>query len=234
MSRGMWVLIACLTGVPAWAQEGPVAAEPAAPAGEASIPAAGSGVAGRLVSLPTAWHTRFDAYLAGAEDAAVGVLLVHDRWGLNGEVRAWADRVAALGFRVLAVDLYDGRPARGDAQFALAVWRSIDPVWIEADLDAALAFLRRTQGRIVAMAWGKGVQEAAGLLTRHPGAVRALVTYYDSETLTAGDRPGKLTIPVLDVLTPRTLAGPPAAGLPAQAAADAWIATEQFLTRLSQ
>jgi len=228
----MWALIACLAGTPSWAQEQAATASGSAPATAESAPPAAEPAAGRMVSLPTAYHTRFDAYLAGAEDAAVGVLLVHDRWGLNAEVRAWADRVAALGCRVIAVDLYDGRRA-ADADNAIAVWRSIDPVWIEADLDAAFAYLRRTQGRVVLMGWGKGVGAAAALVKRQPGAVAAMVTYYDSKTLTAADRAGKQAIPVLDVLTPRTLAGPPAAALPPQAVSDAWSATEQFLARLT-
>lgn len=224
MSRWMWILIAGLACAPAGAED------ETAPATETATT---TDTAGRMVSVPTAYHTRFDAYVAGAEDAPVGVLLVPDRWGLNDEVKAWADRVAALGYRVLAVDLYDGRRAV-DARNALEIWRSIDPAWIKADLDGAAAQLRRGQGRLVLMAWGKGVGAAADLLARQPGTVGAMVTYYDSETLAAGDRAGKQTIPVLDILTPRTLAGPPAADLPPQAVSDAWSATEQFLTRLFQ
>lgn len=219
MSRWMWGVIAGLACAPAWADDPAPATAP---------------VSGHMTSLPTAYQTRFDAYVAGPEGAPVGVLLVPDRWGLNAEVRAWADRVAALGCRVVAVDLYDGRPVRGDAQDALRVWRTIDPVWIESDLDGAAAELRRGSRQLVVMAWGKGVKAAAGLQARQPDAVAALVTYYDSESLAVGDRAGKLAIPVLDILTPRTLAGPPAAGLPPQAVADAWSATEQFLARLLQ
>lgn len=234
MSRWIGLLIACMAVAPAWAEEAASETAPAVPAAESPDPAPGAAVAaGRMVSLSTAYHTRFDAYLAGAEDAPVGVLLVPDRWGLGAEVKDWADRVAALGYRVLAVDLYDGRHV-ADAGAAAEVWRSIDPVWIEADLDAAMAYLSQGQGRIVLMGWGKGVGAAVPLLERHPGVIRAMVTYYDSETLMAGDRAGKQPFPVLDVLTPRTLAGPPAETLPAQATADAWTATEQFLTRLFQ
>jgi carboxymethylenebutenolidase len=189
---------------------------------------------GHLASLPTAYGTHFDAYLAGAADAPVGVLLVPDRWGLNDQVRAWADRIAALGgYRVVAVDLYDGRRAR-DAWLAQRIWVSIDPVWITADLDAAMDYLQRAQGRIVLVGWGKGVVAATNLIARHPDNVSALVTYYDSETVLPEDRAGKLAVPVLDILTPRTLAGPPAATMSEQARNDAWTATEQFLTRLSQ
>lgn len=225
MTRLMWLLIACLAGAPLASADEP------APVSEPKSETAAAG--GQMVSLPTAYQTRFDAYLAGAEDAPVGVLLVPDRWGLNSQVKDWADRVAGLGYRVLAVDLYDGRRAR-DMESSFQVWRSIDPVWIKADLDAAVAYLRRAQGRLVVMGWGKGVGVAAELLARHPDVIGAMVTYYDSETLAAGDRAGKLDVPVLDILTPRTLAGPPAATLPPQATTDAWSATEQFLTRLYQ
>jgi carboxymethylenebutenolidase len=187
-----------------------------------------------MASLPTVYGTRFDAYLAGAEDAPVGVLLVPDRWGLNEQVKAWADRIAALGgYRVAAVDLFDGRRVRDDWT-AQRIWGAIDPVWIEADLDAALAYLQRAQGRIVLVGWGKGVRPAIDLRARHPDAVSAMVTYYDSETVLPEDRVSKLDVPVLDILTPRTLAGPPAATLPERASSDAWNATEQFLARLSQ
>ncbi len=237
MSRWIWVLIACLAGASAYA-DGEVVRLPASSLkdGGAPEPLPGSVRApafagdGHMITLPTAYRTRFDAYLSGADDARVAVLIVPDRWGLSAEVKAWADRVAGLGYRVLAVDLYDGRRVT-DARMAADVWRSIDPVWIDADLDGAVAYLRRSQDRVVLMGWGKGVGAAVPLLARHPGVFRAVVTYYDSETLVAGDRIGKQAIPVLDVLTPRTLAGPPAEALPPQAAADAWTATEEFLAR---
>ncbi len=238
MSRGFWVLIACLAGAPAYA-DGEVAPLPASRLKEVVEPPVQpvpggpehvSAIEGHMVTLPTAFRTRFDAYQAGPDDARVGVLIVPDRWGLSPEVKAWADRVAGLGYRVLAVDLYDGRHA-SDARMAAEVWRSIDPVWIDADLDGAVAYLRRAQDRIVLMGWGKGVGAGIPLLARHPGVFGAMVTYYDSETVTAGDRAGKQSIPVLDILTPRTLAGPPADALPPQAVADAWTATEQFLAR---
>src|SRR5690554_7044668 len=81
--------------------------------------------AGRMVAVPTAWGTSFEGYLAGPADAGLGLLLVHDRWGLNPQVRQWADRMAALGYRVLAVDLFDGRVARR-AEDGPAIWRSVD------------------------------------------------------------------------------------------------------------
>ncbi len=50
-------------------------------------------------------------YLAYPEDAhnAPGIILIHEWWGLNDQIRRTADRYAEEGFVALAVDLYGGR-----------------------------------------------------------------------------------------------------------------------------
>ena len=37
------------------------------------------------------------------------IILIHEWWGLNDDIRAKADQFAALGYVALAVDLYDGK-----------------------------------------------------------------------------------------------------------------------------
>ena len=41
-----------------------------------------------------------------AIDPLPGVIVIHERWGLDDGVRALADRIAGQGYVVLAVDLY--------------------------------------------------------------------------------------------------------------------------------
>lgn len=53
-----------------------------------------------------------------ADGAKVGsIVIVHEWFGLNGSMRALADRFASVGFHALAVDLYAGKVA-GDAESA--------------------------------------------------------------------------------------------------------------------
>src|SRR5262252_8670357 len=49
------------------------------------------------------------ALAAPAQTPAGGVMIVHEWWGLNDQIKAVASELAANGFVGLAVDLYDGK-----------------------------------------------------------------------------------------------------------------------------
>jgi carboxymethylenebutenolidase len=51
------------------------------------------------------------AFLADIVDALPGVIVLHERWGLDDGIRALADRISGQDFVVLAVDLYGGETA---------------------------------------------------------------------------------------------------------------------------
>src|SRR5512143_2441980 len=54
------------------------------------------------------------AYLslpAGAKPPLPGIVVIQEWWGLNDNIKLWSDRLAALGYAALAVDLYDGKVA---------------------------------------------------------------------------------------------------------------------------
>ncbi len=194
------------------------------------LPASGTAAEappGRLLELKTAYHTRFNVYVAGPEQAARGALLVPDRWGFHRPAMAWAERLAAQGFRAVVVDYFDGRRVP-DEVTAREILRDIDPVWIEADLDSALSHLRRRQQQVVVVAWGEGIAHAMDLVQRRPGEVQALVFYHTrrSKDLTPMR---ELTVPVLEVVTERSLLRR-TGGVPAQAVEEAWQATLEFLS----
>jgi carboxymethylenebutenolidase len=55
--------------------------------------------------------TGYVARPADVEGPLPGVIVIHEWWGLNDNVRAMTRRLAAEGFEALAVDLYGGRSA---------------------------------------------------------------------------------------------------------------------------
>ncbi len=184
-------------------------------------------LAGQLLKLKTAYHTRFNVYVAGPEQAVRGALLVPDRWGFHRPAMAWAERLAAQGYRAVVVDYFEGRRVP-DEVTAREILRDIDPVWIEANLDSALSYLRRRQQQVVVVAWGEGIAHAMDLVQRRPGEVQALVSYHTrrSKDLTPMR---ELTVPMLEVVTERSLLRR-TGGVPAQAVEEAWQATLEFLS----
>lgn len=118
------------------------------------------------------------------------VILIHEWWGLNDNVRAMADRLAGEGYMVLAVDLYGGETATtpDDArQLMLKVVEDPEPA--RQNLQAAYRFLETAGApRIGSLGWcfGGGWSLNAALL--FPDELDAAVIYYgqvtdDEETL---------------------------------------------------
>jgi len=183
--------------------------------------------AGKMMVLQTAYHTTFEVYVAGPEQAAYGALLVPDRWGLNRRVRAWADRLAALGYRVMAVDYFDGRRVPNRTMSRIVI-KAIDPVWVAADLKAAFRELARPGRRIVTVSWGRGAAFAAREALAALSGPSALIAYHEADT------PGinevkRLNLPLLEVVSRRSLLDPGDADSDRKSRKDAWQATVKFL-----
>jgi carboxymethylenebutenolidase len=77
------------------------------------------------VTIKTASGRSVSAALAmPAQTPAGGVMIVHEWWGLNDQIKAVASELAANGFVSLAIDLYDGKVA-DDPDGAKALMGSI-------------------------------------------------------------------------------------------------------------
>ena len=76
-------------------------------------------------------------------DAIPGIVVIHEWWGLNENVRMMARRLAGEGYAVLAVDLYAGKTAatpREAQQLMMAAMNA--PADATANLEAAAGYLR--------------------------------------------------------------------------------------------
>jgi carboxymethylenebutenolidase len=120
------------------------------------------------------------------------VLVVHEIFGLSSWVRAVADQLAADGFIAIAPDLLtmknlpDG-PDSVLAPLATAAIRTLDPAWVQKQLDAVAQYgmlLPAAEKRygIVGFCWGGGVSFAHAV---HSPSLGASVVYYGTSPNTS-------------------------------------------------
>ena len=160
--------------------------------------------AGEATVLTTAYGTRFDAYVSGPEKASWAVLLLHDRYGLNAQAQEWADRFAGLGYLALAIDLYDGRHGK-TWKHATSVMNSIDQVWADSDIAAALKYLegKDKQRKVVILGWDYGGTEAMLATLRDPASIAATISYYPTHLETDPSLVQSIVSPVMIVVAER-------------------------------
>jgi carboxymethylenebutenolidase len=113
------------------------------------------------------------------------VLVVHEIFGLSSWIRGVADQFAADGFIAIAPDLLTMKnlPSGPDsvvAPLAQAAIRTLDPAWVQKQLDAVAQYgmsLPAAQKKygIVGFCWGGGVSFAHAV---HAPELGASVVYY--------------------------------------------------------
>ncbi|TXD39482.1 dienelactone hydrolase family protein [Lujinxingia vulgaris] len=124
-----------------------------------------------------------EGYLATPEDLEPisGVVIVHEWWGLNDNIRAMAEQLAAEGYAVLAVDLYDGSSAQTpDEAKALMESASANSDALVANMTSAVNFLRDELNvtSIATLGWCFGGGQAFNAAAALGDQVDAAVVYY--------------------------------------------------------
>lgn len=111
-----------------------------------------------------------------AEGTYPGVILIHEWWGLNDGIKEAARNLAAQGYMVLAVDLYDGKVATTPEE-ARSYTASLDQAKAVANMRAALAFLKgRGADKLASLGWCFGGGQSLQLALNEK--LDATVIYY--------------------------------------------------------
>ena len=82
----------------------------------------------------------FDGYLAIGPSGGPGVILLQEWWGLVGHIKEVADRLAAVGFTVLAPDLYRGK-STDEPDEAGSLMMALNIAETGKVLDSAVSYL---------------------------------------------------------------------------------------------
>ena len=121
------------------------------------------------------------AYPADAEGGLPAVLVFHEWWGLNDNIKSMANQLAGQGYVALAADLYGGRVAsKPDAAQGLMEQALADPDAIRQNIRQAHAYVKEqikaTRVGTIGWCFGGGVSLDAGL--QLSDQVDAVVVYY--------------------------------------------------------
>ncbi|HUQ51252.1 MAG TPA: dienelactone hydrolase family protein [Gammaproteobacteria bacterium] len=141
-------------------------------------------------------------YLAMPQDAAEplpGIIVIHEWWGLNDNIKAMTRRLAGEGYVALAVDLYGGATASTpDAAQALMAALLAEPEAATRNLSQAYDYLEKyaLAPRIASIGWCLGGGWSLQTALLYPETLDAMVMYYGQVT-TDRQRLATLNVPVL-------------------------------------
>ncbi len=136
------------------------------------VPLPGGGAATGVIAMP-------------AKLPAPAILLVHEWWGLNDQIKSVAAQFAQEGYIAIAIDLYGGEVATSAGQ-ARSLMRNTDPELATAQLKTMADYLRShkdSTGKVGTIGWcfGGGWSLNCSLAT----PVDATVIYYGDVKKTA-------------------------------------------------
>lgn len=136
-------------------------------------------------------------------DPLPGVLLIHEWWGLNDQIKDEARKLANQGYAVFAIDLYDGEVATDTARAGeLAGAVRADPDTALAKMRAALDVLQAQPevqpDRLASWGWcfGGGMSGLLGSSEDH--RIKATIMYYGTP-VTDKKALARMTQPVLGI-----------------------------------
>ena len=141
---------------------------------------------------------KLNGYLAlpTGEGPFPGLVVIHEWWGLNDQIKATAGDLARAGYAALAVDLYRGSvTSNPDEAKKLAM--GMDRQRGISDLQEAFHFLasRKDVRRVGSVGWCMGGGYSLGLALEQPDLAACVIYYGRLETDTA--RLAKISGPVL-------------------------------------
>ena len=120
-----------------------------------------------------------------SRDTTSALIVIHEWWGLNEDIHAMTEQLAALGYTALAVDLYDGNSStQVRAAYELSTNLSSNEERGLANLKAAYDYLEAEMGatKIGVIGWCLGGKWSLKTALMLPKEIDATVIYYGSLT----------------------------------------------------
>ena len=124
------------------------------------------------------------AYPSGMTEPLPAIIMIHEWWGLNDNIRAMANRFAAEGYMVLAIDLYGGETADSPSEARERMRQVVEsPEPARENIRQALNFLNIAGAPgIATIGWGFGGGWSLNTAMQFPGELDASVIFYGQVT----------------------------------------------------
>lgn len=159
-----------------------------------SEPAPRLPVTAETVTYTTVADQAIQGYLARPQDQApvAALVVIHEWWGLNDNIRAMTDRLAGEGYLALAVDLYNGATADApEVARTLVEGVAADPEAAKTNLAGAYTYLltqmqtlnpdlaaQNTEAKVGSIGWCFGGAWSLQTALLLPTELDAAVIYY--------------------------------------------------------
>ena len=133
-------------------------------------------------------------------DSLPGIVVIHEWWGLNDNIRTATRRLAGQGYRALAVDLYQGATASTADSAQVLMKRAMgQQEQLNSNLQAAHDYLRTETGasRVAVMGWCFGGGRTFDAVAAAPSQYDAAVAYYGTPESATAEVLKKTTTPIL-------------------------------------
>jgi len=139
------------------------------------------------------------------------VIMIHEWWGLNENIRDMAEKLASHGYIVFAIDLYDGQVATTSDE-ARGLMSSFDEKYRIENMNMASSYVQEQYApeKMGSIGWCFGGGQSLNLALNNE-EIDATVIYY-GQLVTEKDRLSKINWPILGIfaeldqgITPQTV-----------------------------
>lgn len=154
---------------------------------------------GRFISIKASSGTEYSVFAAGPENANSAILFVHDYFGISETTKQSVERLGALGYRAIAVDLYKGKSATTNDS-AAALMNAKNPDETKQILQCAIDYLKRPGRKLASIGFSAGGIDAMNANLMAPDLFSATaIVYGGSYDKIEKEKLDKLRSPVLAI-----------------------------------
>jgi carboxymethylenebutenolidase len=162
-------------------------------------------VTGKSVTYGTLNGKPLTGYLATPTQkitALPAIIVIHEWWGLNDNIKMMTQKLAGQGYVALAVDMYGGKVATNPEMAMQLVTNALkSPQNIQENLRSSYQYLDREQKapKIASIGWCFGGRLSLDTALLFPKDLDATVIYYGANLETSPEKLKTLQMPILGI-----------------------------------